>query len=212
MPYPDFIAQLRHRLTQPLPGLDAQMTMSPPIRGRKVFVPPNVRKSAVMVLLYPHQGSWYIPFMRRAKDGRVHSGQVSFPGGRKEPDDPDFTYTALRETHEEFGIPPEQVEILGPLTELFIPPSNSLVYPRVGFMPHRPVFQPDEREVAGIIEVPVDEFFNPAVRANHQVEVFGGHYIEAPGYTVNQQHLIWGATAMMMAEFTSVLAELPSYS
>lgn len=208
MPYPTFIPDLTQRLAHPLPGLDAQMTMSPPIRGREIVVPADVRKSAVMLLLYPHQNGWYMPLMRRAEDGRVHGGQISLPGGRHDPGDQDFTHTALRETHEEFGIAPEKISVLGNLTELYIPPSNSLVFPRVGYVPQRPRFQPAPREVAEIIEVEIRDFLDPQIKDVHWVDVFGGNMIQAPGYTVNGQNLIWGATAMMIAEFCQLLYEL----
>jgi 8-oxo-dGTP pyrophosphatase MutT (NUDIX family) len=207
----NFLARLQHRLQHPLPGLDAQMRMAPPIRGRNPKIPADVRHSAVLILLYLHEDRWYLPFMRRAEDGRVHGGQVSFPGGRHEPEDPDFTYTALREAQEEIGLPPEQVEVLGPLTELYIPPSNFMVYPRLGVMSKRPDFVPDAREVAEIIEVEVEELRQEHIRGIHQVDVFGGNLIEAPGYTVHGKHLIWGGTAMMIAEVLALIDELPKF-
>lgn len=206
MPLPPLIDFLHQRLQTPLPGLDAQMTMAPPIRGRKIKIPPDVRRSAVMLLLYQQNSQWYVPFMRRAEDGRVHGGQVSLPGGRHDKNDPDFTYTAFRETEEEFGIPPAEIELLGNLTELYIPPSNSLVYPRIGFLPQKPTFRPDPREVAEILEVPAEQFLDPKRKDVHRVDVFGGNFIQAPGYTVNGKELIWGATAMMMAEFSHLFA------
>ncbi|MEZ4828489.1 MAG: CoA pyrophosphatase [Bacteroidia bacterium] len=117
-----FIHKLKQRLSQPLPGLDAQMTMSPGIRGRNPLIPDNVRKSAVLILVYPQNGSLYVPFMRRAEGGRVHSGQISFPGGSRDEGDIDFIDTALREANEELGILREDVEVLGQMTELYIPP------------------------------------------------------------------------------------------
>ncbi|MEL7530871.1 MAG: CoA pyrophosphatase [Bacteroidota bacterium] len=208
MPIADFISQLQSRLKSPLPGLDAQMLMAPPIRGKTIEVPPNARQSAVMMLLYPHQEKWWIPFIRRAEDGRVHGGQVSLPGGRKDADDPDFTFTALRETHEEIGIPPEQISVMGHLTEIYIPPSNSLVYPRIGVASQRPDFAPNPSEVQDVIEVEITQFLDASLRDIHEVDVFGGNFIQAPGYTVNQQHLIWGGTAMMVAEFAHLVDEL----
>ena len=202
------ISKLQQRLQRPLPGLDVQMQMAPPIRGKNITVPPNVRLSAVLLLLYPKDGKWYIPFMRRAEDGRVHGGQVSLPGGRKDPEDPDYTWTALRETEEEFGIPRQEIEVVGRLTEIYIPPSNFLVYPRIGYMPGRPDFQPDPREVQDIIEVEASQFLDAAVRDWHQVDVFGGNMINAPGYTVNGSHLIWGGTAMILSEFAHLLEEV----
>ncbi|MEM9986297.1 MAG: coenzyme A pyrophosphatase, partial [Bacteroidota bacterium] len=69
---PKLISALQHRLQTPLPGLDAQMRLAPSIRGRTVRVPPDARQSAVLILLYPHENQWHIPFMRRSQDGLVH--------------------------------------------------------------------------------------------------------------------------------------------
>ena len=211
----NFIPKLKTRLEAPLPGLDAQMTMSPPIRGRDIVVPEDARKSAVLFPLYPNDGRLFLSFMRRVEDGRVHGGQVSLPGGRHEPEDPDFTFTALRETEEEMGIPTSEIEVLGALSPIYIPPSNFLVYPSVGFIPQRPDFNPNPEEVAGVIEVEVGELLQDDIIDRHKVDVFGGMVIEAPGYTVNGNALIWGGTAMMIAEFVAVIQEItphPFYS
>ncbi|MEL6651789.1 MAG: CoA pyrophosphatase [Bacteroidota bacterium] len=208
MPIADFISHLQRRLQAPLPGLDAQMQMAPPIRGRSIEVPNNARLGAVMLLLYPSGNDWFIPFIRRVEDGRVHGGQVSFPGGRHDDTDPDFQFTALRETEEEIGVPRSGIQSLGKLTELYIPPSNFVVYPHIGVLPERPAFQANPQEVQEVIEVEISQFLNPEIRDVHRVDVFGGNFIHAPGYTVNQQHLIWGGTAMMLAEFAHLLDEL----
>lgn len=201
------IPRLRERLRRPLPGLDAQMRMAPPIRGRDYFVPPDARRSAVLALLYPHNERLHLAFMKRSEDGRVHGGQICFPGGRCEESDRDFVHTALRETEEELGIPAQKVAILGSLTELYIPPSNSLVYPTVGYLDHRPTFVPDPVEVAEAVEIEVARFWQEEVRGIHEVDVFNGVYIQAPGYTIDGR-LIWGATAMMVAELMAVLESL----
>ncbi len=209
----ELIPALRSRLQRPLPGLDAQMRMSPSIRGRRIRIPSNARQSAVLVLLYPHQEKWHIPFMRRSQDGRVHGGQISFPGGRRDQVDRDFTDTALREADEEMGIKAQQVRVIGALTELYIPPSNSIVYPRLAFAEQRPAFVADPIEVAEIIEVEVAQFFDEQRRSQHRVDIHGGSYIEAPGFTVNESELIWGATAMMMSEVLHLIEEArPEFS
>ncbi|MEM7658260.1 MAG: CoA pyrophosphatase [Bacteroidota bacterium] len=205
-----FRQQLLQRLQHPLPGLDVQMEMAPPIRGRNPKIPDNVRLSAVLILLYPHEGTWRIPFMRRSQDGRVHGGQVSFPGGRYEEPDGSYQQTALREAEEELGIDPKTVELLAPLTEIYIPPSNFMVYPQLAIAQQRPDFRLDPVEVAALIEVELDELARPEIRGQHQVDVFGGNVITAPGYTVYDQHLIWGGTAMMAAELVQLYRELGS--
>lgn len=203
----NLIQFLQQRLQQPLPGLDAQMEMCPPIRGRNVEVPDDARLSAVMMLLYEEEGIWKIPLMRRAQDGRVHGGQISLPGGRKDPEDIDFASTALRETEEEFGIPRTEIHLIGSLTNIYIPPSRFLVYPHVGTLPEKPDFQPDPREVAEIIEVELYQFLEEERKGIHEVDVFAGNIIQTPGYTLNQGELVWGGTAMMLAELAHLVRE-----
>lgn len=203
----DLLSFLQQRMQQPLPGIDAQVNMMPPLRKKIVSIPDDAKLSAVMMLLYQHEDRWMIPVMRRAQDGRVHGGQISLPGGRREPEDTDFVMTALRETEEEFGIPREEIQVLGCLTEIYIPPSRFMVYPQVGFIPYRPSFRPDPKEVAEIIEVEVLQLLEASRKGVHEVDVFGGNIIQAPGYLVNDQQLIWGGTAMMLAELAHLLEE-----
>ena len=204
----NLIDNIHQRLQQKLPGLDAQMAMAPSVRERDWVIPENARKSGVLVLLYPHESEFHIAFMKRTDDGRVHGGQVCFPGGGVEKEDRDFIHTALREAEEEMGIPQDQLKVLGSLTNLYIPPSNSLVFPTVGYMVSKPVFKPDPVEVAKIIEVPLKQLMDTNIIGTHRVDVFNGNFIHAPGYTVNGEHLIWGATAMMIAEFVSIIDEI----
>ncbi len=198
---------LRIRLQEPLPGIDVQMKMAPPIRLRNEFIPPDARLSAVMMLLYRHEGSWRLPLMRRTEDGRVHGGQISLPGGKHDPGDPDFRYTALRETEEEFGLSRHDIDVLGGLTEIYIPPSRFLVYPFLGILPERPHFQPAPREVAEIIEVELHQFLDDSRREWHEVMASAGGKIQTPGYRVNEGILIWGGTAMMIAELAALVQE-----
>ena len=207
----DFIQRLQNRLKEPLPGLPVQMEMAPPARGKAdIKVPDNARHSAVLVLLYPHQHQPHLLFMKRAEDGHVHSGQISFPGGKVEKNDRDYVDTALREAHEELGIPREKVRILGPLSEMYIPPSNFLVYPSLGYMPHRPDFILDPVEVAHEIEVALPTFHLEGVRAVRTIEQrtpWGQFRTQAPSFLI-EDHLIWGATSMILNELLTIVRDL----
>lgn len=206
--YPEFVSRLRTRLQAPLPGWEAQSQLAPALRKRITRIPDNARESAVLMLIYQHQGEFFIPFMQRAQDGRVHGGQISLPGGKREESDRDFTHTALREAHEELNIHPESVDVLGKLTEIYIPPSNFLVYPKVAFANQRPSFVPNPQEVAKIIEIPVADFLHEEHPRTFEVDIFAGNKVKAPGYMLQEQHLIWGGTAMIVAEMVSVMRSL----
>lgn len=205
----DFIEKLTNRIQQPLPGLDAQMRMSPPIRGRNVVVPENARQAAVLVCLYPHEEQWHLALMKRVVDGSVHSGQISFPGGTAESYDLNFTHTALREAEEEVGIVQHEVQVLGPLTEIYIPPSNFMVYPFLAHVPHRPHFVIDPKEVDSIVEVPLTELLSKEIAGRKSVPMSGKTDVrmEVPIYTL-QGNVIWGATAMMLSELIGVLEDV----
>jgi len=206
------IDKLKERLEKPLPGLQAQLQMAPPARGdRPLQVPSDARHSAVLALLYPHEDKVHTVFMKRADDGHVHSGQISFPGGKVEEVDDTYVDTALREANEELGIPADRVEVLGKLTELYIPPSNFLVYPTLGFMTERPDFVIDPKEVAYEIEVDLPTLLDGSHRKVREIEqrTRWGHYkTQAPSYLIHQEHIIWGATAMMLSELLVIVEGL----
>lgn len=200
-----FIEQLRMRLTEPLPGLDAQLIMVPSQIAslRKNFpVGNNPKKSAVLILLYPFQEGISTVLIERSIYTGIHSGQIAFPGGRAEETDPDLKYTALRETQEEVGISIEEVEIIGSLTDVYIPPSNYLVTPYVGYLPYSPNFLINEREVQKVIQMDVLNT-EKVVKSTKKITYSNGVSLKTPFYDV-AGHTIWGATAMMMSEFIVV--------
>lgn len=184
-------------------GFGAQRRMMPAGRpvgrtGEGIAAP---RLGGVLALLYCAEDELHLVFTKRPDYDGVHSGQVSFPGGRHEPPET-LAATALRETGEEIGIPAAEVEILGSLTPLFVVPSNFEVHPFVGrFMgAGRPRFVPDVREVAAILEVPLRLLLDPATRVEESMELRGGLRMRVPCFRVGE-HVIWGATAMMLSEF-----------
>lgn len=159
-----------------------------------------------MVLLYPHNGDIYLPLMKRPTYEGAHSGQVSFPGGKFEQDDLDITTTALRETEEEIGVNPEQIEVIGSLSEMFIIASNFKVFPTVGYLPQRPAFVPDAVEVEAVLEVSISHLQDLSKRGVEPM-TFGNYTIQSPYFDV-EGHVVWGATAMMLSELLYILDEL----
>lgn len=201
----EFIANLRERLTQPLPGYIAHKKMSPiPRAGLEPgYVPPiPPRRGGVLVLLYPHADTLHLPLILRPTYNGVHSGQVSFPGGGEEKTDASLAATALREAYEEVGIPPEDVQIIGQLSKLYIEPSNFEVYPTVGWMARRPAFCIDPHEVALLLETSLADFQNPANRYEEQWNL-RGRQVHVPFFRIQEQ-TVWGATAMILSELLAV--------
>ena len=124
------------------------------------------RLSAVMVLFYLKNDKPFFVLVKRSVYDGVHSGQISLPGGQVEKSDTDYAATALRETHEEIGIDPEKVHIIGRLSAMYIPPSNFDVYPFVGYYPGVPHFKIDTVEIHQLMEIDLETFLNPDCKMN----------------------------------------------
>lgn len=170
------------------------------------------RESAVMMLLFPFQGEICTAFTLRHTYQGVHSNQLSFPGGKKEPSDESHLQTAIRETEEEVGVTVLPSQIIGELTELYIPPSHFLVQPFVAWLEETPKFAAEEHEVKEILIEPLSAFFKDDVL--REEEVFIGAYnktLRVPAFHV-QGKILWGATAMMMQEFRYSLLKAASTS
>jgi 8-oxo-dGTP pyrophosphatase MutT (NUDIX family) len=206
MPFNDFINTLDTQLRQPLPGPEAHLKMASATRLR-LKVQPNekTRRSAVLILFYPYRDQILVPLILRPKYDGVHAGQMAFPGGRYEKTDENLIRTALREAQEEIGIKASDVQVLGKLTELFIPPSNFYVLPVVGKLPYKPDFYPDPREVEAVLEVNLEELMDESIVGFTELDV-RGITIEAPFYDI-QGHKVWGATAMMISELLTVIRQ-----
>jgi 8-oxo-dGTP pyrophosphatase MutT (NUDIX family) len=201
------IDDIRFALQRPLPGLAAQLKLAPEYRMESLRndPPATARPAGVLILLYPHQGQWHLPLMKRVEDGLVHSGQISLPGGSQEAGE-SLRETALREACEEVGAACAAAEVLGELSPIYIPPSNFLVQPVIGAVEVRPDFHLDGREVAELIEVPLSQLFDSKVIQREKWELRGMN-IEVPFYQIGP-HKVWGATAMILSEFCMVLADL----
>lgn len=188
-----------------------QARMAPNPRGVRAKPDPNnpPREAGVLVLVFPDNGDLNIVLTRRTETLRGHTGQISFPGGRRDPEDRSFVETALRETYEELGVRDAATEILGSLAQTYIPPSNYQVYPTVASLPYRPQFSPNPAEVAEVIVLPLALLLHPETKREEYREIMG-YNVYVPYYLVHG-HKVWGATAIMLSEFEDRLrAALPS--
>ena len=203
-----FIEKLSLRLQKPLPGQDAHDKMASESRLKLKMPSPNerTRESAVLILFYPSKNQIFIPLILRPQYDGVHGGQMAFPGGRVEKEDENLIRTAMREAQEEIGVRLTDIEVIGQLTKLFIPPSNFNVQPVIGYMNHRPDFYPDAREVDKVIEIALEEIINPKIIGRKILNIRGVE-IDAPFYQI-QEHTVWGATAMMISELLTIIDEL----
>ena len=189
-------------LNADLPGRKSQERMLPTIR-EPFTVKGRCREAAVMLLIYPDENIRRMVFIKRNEYRGPHSGQVSFPGGMKEQHDKDHTSTALRETEEETGVPATEIEVLGALTPLIIPVSNFCVYPFIGWMDSLPEFQPNTIEVQYLICPEVQALVDPKNRKTGRFDR-GGTTVSTPYIDIDGE-MIWGATAMMLSEFTALI-------
>lgn len=204
-----FRDKISHTLEKELPGIESQMKMVPAHRQKEMeglnwTLEP--KKAAVLICFYPDEhGEIYLALIRRNEYDGVHSGQISFPGGRYEEEDRDLIHTALREAEEETNIRQDNVQILGEITPVYIPPSNFLVNAVVGWTDKKPDFIAEVAEVQEILSIPLSELLNPANRQTKDIKHREYSIIDVPCFFI-QGHIIWGATAMMLSEVLDVIA------
>jgi 8-oxo-dGTP pyrophosphatase MutT (NUDIX family) len=197
---------LKNELLKPLPGTDVQWKMASSDRMIRDFprLPgPDARVAAVLILLYPDTGSVHTVFMQRHNYDGVHGGQISFPGGKKEDSDKDIIHTAIREAEEETGIDPEGISVLGTLTPLFIPVSNMIVTPVVGWTEKMPDFKHQPEEVVFLIDAELKRFLDPSMLKIKPFEI-RGEKINVK-YFDYEGNVIWGATAMILNELLTII-------
>ncbi len=204
------LTPLKERLKQPLPGRQAQERMVGRVRLMPLTLPENARPSAVLCLLFPVGNDLHILLMKRKEDRTAHSGQVSFPGGRYEKEDADYKATALREANEEVGILSADVDVLSPLTSLYIPVSNFNVYPFLGYTAQQPEYNLSRNEVSYILEVPVAKLFHPERKIVTDVTspVSPEPIKNVNAYQLEDGTIIWGATAMILSEIEAIVNSL----
>jgi 8-oxo-dGTP pyrophosphatase MutT (NUDIX family) len=193
-------------------GEASHAKMSPPYRlelaKRMKEKAKSAKKAGVLALFYPNDlGKTYLVLILRKTYKGVHSAQVGFPGGKFEEQDEDLLVTAVRETEEEVGVPEHMVNIVKPMSPLYIPPSNFLVQPYLAISKHTPQFIKQEEEVEDIIEVDLLDFLNDKNAITTRVPTSFNVEVDVPAFHLNG-HVVWGATAMMLGEIKDLLKQV----
>ena len=165
---------------------------------------PSLMPAAVMLLLYPKDGEYCVLLNKRSEVVEHHKGEISFPGGARDPEDQDFLDTALRETEEEMGISRADVTVLGQLDDV-VTRSNFGVRVFIGTIPYPYAFNPSAIEIAEVLEVPIPELLDPA-NLRHETRLVDGLATTVRSYAYHE-HLVFGATAKILQQFLETVED-----
>ena len=203
------ISEIKIALNNPLPGNRAHQEMISYSRPsaeviRAMDVTP--KESAVLVLLYKLNDRLCFPLILRPEYDGVHSRQIGLPGGQKDKQDKDLIDTAIRETFEEIGAKVNHINILGSLTEIYIPPSNFLVKPVVALYEPFKDFVPDKTEVSRILTSSLNELINLNIEKRKVLIRHQKNQTSVSCFIIEEE-IVWGATAMILSELRAVIIE-----
>ena len=196
--------------TSQLGGIDVQFKLAPKIRLKYSEDKINEltpKKAAVTVLFYPNsENETCFLLTLRAEYNGTHSSQISFPGGKFDPDDHSLQKTALRETFEEVGIEGTEISLFKQMTNVYIPPSNFLVTPFLGFLKTPPKFHTNH-EVEELISISVEDLLKDSSLSTTTLSTSYAKNMEVPCFVLNN-YIVWGATAMMLNEIKELLKNM----
>ncbi|SHN07047.1 CoA pyrophosphatase [Polaribacter sp. KT 15] len=209
MKFNQFKSNINSFKTSKLGGLDAQFKLAPELRLRydaDKIKASNPKKAAVLALFYPNENNETTFILtERASYKGTHSAQISFPGGKIDVSDKNLEATAIREANEEIGIKTASVEIIRELTDVYIPPSNFLATPFIGYLSKRPKFITNY-EVETTIEVLLEDLLNDTSLTTVNLSTSYMKNTDVPCFKLNG-YVVWGATAMMLSEIKELLKQ-----
>lgn len=207
MDYSSFLSKIDFIKNNQLGGLDAQFKLAPKLRlqySKEKILAKNPKKAAVLALFYPNKNNQTTLLLtKRASYKGTHSAQISFPGGKVEYNDKNLLDTALRETKEEVGVIQSYVKIIREITDVYIPPSNFLATPFLGYLEDTPQFVTNH-EVANTIEILVSDLLNDKNLTSVKMSTSYMQNAEVPCFKIND-NIIWGATGMMLSEIRELI-------
>ncbi len=203
MEFNHFINNIANLKKEKLLASDAHIKMAPLERitylKDKSYTEKKPRNAAVLMLIYPKNHLAHLALIVRNTYPGVHSSQISFPGGKEELEDGTLEITALRETEEEVGVAMHKVEVIRQCSEIYIPPSNFLVTPYLGFSTENLEFIPNPDEVKRVLELPIHQLLNDEIIVQTKMTTSYAEDIDVPAFQV-EKYVVWGATAMMLSE------------
>ena len=198
---PQFIIKLTKKMNGELPGRTSHKTMMVKPRYKSIGGKKSI-PAAVLILLYPIKNKWHFFLTKRTNTVEHHKGQISLPGGMLEKGE-SHKEAAIRETFEELGVQSEDINIIGPLTPLYIPISNFKIFPFVGWIKSNPKLNIQSKEVSKVFSPSIFSLMDPQTKKIKD-SILLGQKVKIPFFNLKNE-VVWGATSMIISEFKNIL-------
>jgi len=198
---PQFIIKLTKKMNGELPGSTSHEIMMVKPRYKSTVKKTSI-PAAVLILLYPIKNKWHFFLTKRTNTVENHKGQISLPGGMLEEGE-SHKEAAIRETFEELGVQSDDINIIGPLTPLYIPISNFKIFPFVGWINSTPDLKIQSKEVSKVFSPSILSLMDPQTKKIKD-SILLGQKVKIPFFNLKNE-VVWGATSMIISEFKNIL-------